>query len=121
MARILVIEDDALVGEWLADFLGRAGHEVMRAENGHEGIRLLADTPAQVVITDMIMPEKEGFETITELHRDHPDLPIVAISGGGQTGPRDYLETAKLLGAVEVFAKPLDGPALLARVNELVK
>lgn len=120
MARILVIEDDALVGEWLADFLGRAGHEVVRAENGHEGIRLLADTPAQVVITDMIMPEKEGFETITELHRDHPHLPIVAISGGGQTGPKDYLETARLLGAVEVFAKPLDGPALLAKVNELV-
>jgi DNA-binding response OmpR family regulator len=120
MARILVIEDDTLVGEWLADLLGRAGHDVRRAENGHEGIRLLAQSPADIVITDMIMPEKEGFETITELHRDHPEVPIVAISGGGQTGPKDYLETARLLGAAEVFAKPLDGPALLAKVSDLV-
>ena len=72
MARVLVIEDDHLVGEWLADLLSRAGHDVTVAENGLDGLSQHRQKPADVIITDMIMPEKEGFETITELRRDFP-------------------------------------------------
>jgi len=76
MATILVIEDDREVREYLVEVLSRAGHSVSAAGNGHEGVALFRDHPAQVVITDIIMPEKDGIETILDLRRNHPDLKV---------------------------------------------
>jgi len=119
MTRVLVIEDDPMVGEWLEDLFTRSGFSVSLATNGQDGLDQHKADPADAVITDMIMPEKEGVETIADFRRDYPDVPVIAISGGGRTGPTEYLKTAELLGAARVFDKPLDGEALLAAVREL--
>jgi DNA-binding NarL/FixJ family response regulator len=72
------------------------------------------------VITDLIMPEQEGLETITALRRDYPGLKIIAISGGGRIGPEAYLPAARELGADRVFSKPFDVQELAETVRELL-
>ena len=84
MARILVIDDEELARFTLREILEAAGHEVIEASNGNEGTAFQRANPCDVVITDMIMPEKEGLETIVELKGEYPDLKIIAISGGGR-------------------------------------
>jgi CheY-like chemotaxis protein len=120
MATILVIEDDREVREYLVEVLSRAGHSVSAAGNGHEGVALFRDHPAQVVITDIIMPEKDGIETILDLRRNHPDLKVIAISGGGRSTPENYLHSARLLGADRAFRKPFRNEEILGAVAELV-
>ncbi len=120
MGRIMVVEDDKAVRELLREILKRAGHEVIAARNGKEAIALYQDTPADLVITNILMPEKEGLETIQEMRRDDPDIKIIAISGGGQIGPADYLEIARRFGARRTFSKPFDRKELLAAVDELL-
>ena len=120
MGRIMVVEDDKAVRELLREILKRAGHEVIAARNGKEAIALYQETPADLVITNILMPEKEGLETIQEMRRDDPDIKIIAISGGGQIGPADYLEIARRFGARRTFSKPFDRKELLAAVDELL-
>lgn len=120
MSRILVIEDDAIVRELLQDILAHAGYEVVGARDGKEGIRLYRNEPADLVITDLIMPEKEGIETIMELRRDFPHLKSIAISGGGHISPSTYLEIAKQFGVQRTFAKPFLPDEILEAVRELV-
>src|SRR5688572_234064 len=86
MQRILVIDDDEQVRALLYEILDRAGFKVVEATNGVEGLKLYRAQPADLVITDLIMPEKEGVETILELRREFPDVRVVAISGGGRNG-----------------------------------
>jgi DNA-binding response OmpR family regulator len=121
MARILIIDDDAQVLEMLRHTLERQGYEVIGASNGKEGLRLYREKPADVIITDLIMPEKEGIETIMELRRDFPQVKIIAISGGGRIGPEGYLKIAKKLGAMYTFTKPVPREELLGVVRELIK
>ncbi len=121
MGRIMVVEDDKAVRELLREILKRAGHEVIAAGNGKEAIALYQDTPADLIITNILMPEKEGLETIQEMRRDDPDIKIIAISGGGQIGPADYLEIARRFGAMRTFSKPFDRKELLAAVDELLE
>lgn len=119
MATILVIEDDQEVREYLVEVLRRAGHIVKAAANGNDGVALFRDEPAQVVITDIIMPEKDGIETILDLRREHPQLKVIAISGGGRSTPESYLHSARLLGADRAFRKPFKNEEILAAVTEL--
>lgn len=118
MARILVIDDEELVRFTLKKALEKAGHEVVEAANGNDGIEVYKQSPVDLVITDIIMPQKEGVETIVELRRDHPDVKIIAISGGGRTGTTDYLELAKEFGARHVLKKPFGRQELLDAVQE---
>jgi DNA-binding response OmpR family regulator len=97
-----------------------AGHEVVEAADGREGTRLQRQHRADLVITDLIMPEQEGLETITALRRDYPGLKIIAISGGGRIGPEAYLPAARELGADRVFSKPFDVQELAETVRELL-
>jgi len=120
MGRILIVEDDKAVRELLREILRRAGHEVVDVENGKEALAAYKDSPVDLVITNILMPEKEGLETIQELRRDDPDIKIIAISGGGQIGPADYLEVARRFGAMRTFSKPFDRKELLAAVDELL-
>jgi CheY-like chemotaxis protein len=120
MGRILVVEDDKAVRELLREILERAGHEVTVAENGQEAIQKTRETPPDLIITNILMPEKEGLETIQELHRDDPDIKIIAVSGGGQIGPADYLDIARRFGANRTFSKPFDRRELLEAVAELL-
>ena len=94
MARILVIDDEELARFTLREILEAAGHEVVEAANGNEGTAFQRANPCDIVITDMIMPEKEGLETIVELKGEYPDLKIIAISGGGRTRNLDFLKLA---------------------------
>ncbi len=121
MGHILVVEDDKAVRDLLREILERAGHNVMDASNGREAITMYKATPADLIITNILMPEKEGLETIQELRRDKPDIKIIAISGGGQIGPADYLEVAKRFGAKKTFSKPFNRKDLLQAVDELLQ
>ncbi|MEX3010463.1 response regulator [Hoeflea sp. TYP-13] len=120
MARILVIDDEPLICSMLDIGLTRAGHEVMTASNGEEAISLYTKAPAQIVIVDVIMPEKDGLETIRELRDKNPGLKIIAISGGSRIGNLDLLQLAREFGATKVFNKPLDHNQLLSTIDECV-
>ena len=105
MARILIVDDDPGVRELLKNALMWEGHEVAEAPNGNLGIASYRAQGADVVITDLLMPEKEGMEMIRELQKEDPNVKVIAISGGGIKGT-DYLPLAKDLGAVATFQKP---------------
>lgn len=121
MARVLVIDDDPLVRAMLKQTLEKSGYEVADASDGAEGIGLFRQKPADVVITDIIMPGKDGWETIVELRRDFPDVKIIAISGGDRIGPTSYLMIGRRFGAQRIFAKPLKKDELLKAVSELLR
>jgi DNA-binding response OmpR family regulator len=107
MAKILVFDDEPSILLMLKKMLEKEGHLVDLALNGREGMELFEKNRPDLVITDIIMPEKEGLETILELRKKYPDLKIIAISGGGRISPEGYLPSAKHLGADMVFQKPL--------------
>jgi CheY-like chemotaxis protein len=120
MARILVMDDDPQVRIILQRLLEKNGYEVVDAPDGKEGTRLFRQQPADLVITDIFMPEKDGIEVIQELTEDFPDVRIIAISGGGKTGKLDFLPHAEALGAHLTFRKPLDLKELLDAVRTLI-
>ena len=120
MARILVIDDEELVRYTLRAILESADHEVVEAKDGNEGIASCKAHPADLVITDIIMPEKEGMETIIELRHAYPDVKIVAISGGGRIGSSDYLKLAQKLGADEIMPKPFQMDEVLSMVRRVL-
>jgi YesN/AraC family two-component response regulator len=120
MARILLIDDDESVRTILYLTLSHHGHNVMEASNGKEGLDLFRSTSPDLVITDIVMPEKEGFEVLMKIRKRNPALKVIAISGGGLHNAAHYLHTAKLLGAAKVLAKPFSNEALMTAVNELL-
>lgn len=120
MAKILVFDDEPSILLMLKKMLERAGHEVEVALNGKEGMALFEKNKPDLLITDIIMPEKEGLETIFELRRKYPELKIIAISGGGRIGPDGYLPGAKLLGANAAFTKPIIPREFLQTVSDLL-
>lgn len=106
MARVLVVDDDQQVRKFVTQTLTRVGHEVVGAADGNDGLRVYGNGGIDLVILDLIMPEKEGIETIIELKRINPGVKIIAISGGGRVGPEGYLMAAKSLGATDALQKP---------------
>ena len=120
MSRIMIVDDDKQIREMLRITLERQDYEVVEASNGVEALRTFRDEEIDVVITDIVMPEKEGIETIADLRRLEPDLPIVAMSGGGRIGAHDYLNWVKCCGVEHTFTKPIDREQLLQVVEDLV-
>lgn len=120
MAKILVFDDEPSILLMIKKMLEKAGHEVEIALNGKDGMVLFEKNKPDLLITDIIMPEKEGLETIYELRRKYPDLKIIAISGGGRIGPDGYLPGAKLMGANAVFTKPLVPKEFLQTISDLL-
>ena len=118
MARILVIEDDFEVRTVIRRMIENEGHEVIEAPDGEVGTRIYREQSADLIITDILMPEKEGIETIIELRREFPEVKIIAISGGGKVGSSDYLTLAKKLGATTTLPKPFSGKDLIATVQK---
>lgn len=118
MPRILVVDDEELARFTLREILEGAGHEVVVATNGKEAIAFQKAHPFDLIITDILMPEKEGVETIIELKRDYPTLKIIAISGGGRTRNLDFLGLAEEFGADKILAKPFSEQELMERVND---
>ncbi len=103
---ILIIEDDIEMRRVLVDLFKNFGYTVGEAANGKEGLELFSKSPFEVVITDLIMPEQEGIETIRQLRKEYLGVKIIAISGGGRGDPEKYLKLAQVLGADQVFTKP---------------
>lgn len=120
MARILLIDDEEMTRSMLRQALEMKGHEVHEASNGDEALRVHRQTPCPLVITDILMPEKEGLETIVELRRDHPELKIIAMSGGGSAGNLNFLEAAGKLGAQATLQKPFELATLFKTVDSLL-
>jgi DNA-binding NtrC family response regulator len=120
MGRILVIDDEPHILLMVKKMLERVGYEVDLASNGSEGLRLYQQIRPVLVITDIIMPEKEGLETIREMKRSSSDLKIIAMSGGGKISADNYLETARIFGASRLIEKPFSQKQLLSYVEELI-
>ncbi len=120
MARILIIEDDTEVRAYLDSLLDRAGYTTVTAANGKEGVAIFQEGAVDLVITDIIMPEKDGIETIMDMKRSNRDLKIIAISGGGRAEPENYLHSARLLGADRTIKKPFSNDDILTAVKELL-
>ena len=119
MPHILVIDDDELIRRLVNHALTRAGYEVMEASNGRKGLAAFKAAPAELVITDLIMPDMEGLEAIQELRRRSPGLKIIAMSGGGVGWSVDYLKMAEKFGASRILSKPFALGTLCAMVAEL--
>jgi DNA-binding NtrC family response regulator len=121
MARILLIDDDDQFRMLLRKMLEKAGYkDIEEANDGRTGMKLFRQRPFDLVVTDIIMPDKEGIETIVELKSEYPLVKIIAMSGGGRIGPKNYLEMAKRLGASRTLAKPFKYSDFLDVVQELL-
>ena len=117
MSRILLVDDDESFRPMLHETLERFGYEVVTAVNGREASDRYRERPADLVLTDLIMPDKEGLETIRDLRRLWPDARIIAMSGGGRTNADNYLKMARTMGAAEVLSKPFSNKELLAAIE----
>jgi DNA-binding response OmpR family regulator len=120
MATILVIDDDEQSRAFLRDVLEFAGYEVYDACDGRQGISCFRQSSIDLVITDIVMPEQEGLETIIALRREQPGIHIIALSGGGARNNLDYLVSANMLGAERTFAKPCSRKELLEAIESLL-
>ena len=119
MSRILVIDDDGDTRSMLEQMLEAAGHEVYSAADGREGMRLQEARPADLVITDLFMPNQEGLETIIQLRKGFPGVPVIAMSG--KTPASTMLTIAKRLGAVAILEKPFFPLQMLGEVERALR
>ncbi|MFC1839576.1 response regulator [Thermodesulfobacteriota bacterium] len=121
MSLILIIEDDDQVRSVLRKMIELDGYEVMEASNGEAGISLYRSKPADIIITDIVMPGKDGIETIMDLKIEFPEVKIIAISGGGRFGPETYLEIADGFGADCILSKPIAREKLKRAIRKLIQ
>jgi DNA-binding response OmpR family regulator len=120
MITILVIEDNENMLHMMNDLLSRSGYHVLSAIDGVAGMKAYRASKPDLVITDIIMPDKEGLEVIMELAKETPRPKIIAMSGGGMMEPRTYLLLAEKLGADEIIQKPFHPAELLALLKKLL-
>jgi CheY-like chemotaxis protein len=121
MERILIIDDEPQIRSMLTLMLEREGYEVVEAPDGADGIKIYRQNPADLIITDLIMPNKDGIGMIIDLKKEFPDVKIIAMSGGGLNKPDGYLKGAKKLGAACTLTKPIDREEMLEAVREILK
>ena len=117
MGRILIMEDDESIRLALRKTLLRAGHEVREAANGAEGALIYRKDPPDLIITDILMPDQDGVETLLDLRQTLPDVKIIVISGNAQ----EFLPIARDLGAHKTFAKPFQQAEILEAVSDLLE
>ncbi|MBA3013774.1 MAG: response regulator [Proteobacteria bacterium] len=120
MARILVIDDDPWVLKIFRQILEDDGHVVSTASNGQEGLDLFRQNPTELIITDMVMPVKDGLKLIMELEKEFPNVPAIAISGGGVIEPERYLTLAESIGTRKTLIKPVSKQDLLDAVHSVL-
>lgn len=120
MAKILVAEDDDLLARLIERTLTRMDYEVVCAADGKQALKLYENGEFDLVVTDLIMPEKEGLELISALRKINANVKIIAMSGGGRTGPSSYLPIAKHMGAKAVLRKPFTIELLMQTVQEVL-
>jgi CheY-like chemotaxis protein len=120
MARILIVDDEPDILVILDRMLRKMSHETVLAANGKEAVQRLNEGAVDLVITDLIMPESEGIETIAQVRKRWPSLKIIAMSGGGRQSPTPYLAVAGRLGADATLAKPFDRAELAEAVRSVL-
>jgi CheY-like chemotaxis protein len=120
MAQILIIDDDGMFRYMLSASLVHLGHTVVEAGNGAEGLRLFQRTDPDLIITDLVMPEMEGFEVLMNFKKHNPRAKIMVMSGGVRGKTVDFLEIATRLGASGVLAKPFSTDALIKALDALL-
>jgi len=120
MARILLVDDDPQVLGVLKKTFEREGYEVVEARDGCQALRLYDPEAIDLVVTDIVMPEKEGIATIREIRQRNPQARIIAISGGGRIAPADYLHWAQRFGVEHTFTKPIKRQEILQAIAELL-
>ena len=118
--NILIVDDEEPMRIVLRKMFEKEGYSVREAENGDKAIRKHRERQADLIITDIIMPDKEGLATILELKREFPDIKIFAMSGGGKNSPEQYLRMANGLGVDRVFVKPFNREDILSAVKEVL-
>lgn len=121
MPKILLVDDDEGVLKTARRMLERARYEVAVARDGNEAMERLAQDRLDLVLIDIIMPDKEGIETIIEIRKQSPDLPIIAMSGGGRGQPGSVLRAAKGLGANAAVEKPFHEAELIGVIDDLLE
>ena len=119
--RILLVDDDSGIRKLVRRVLVRAGYEVAESTDGVNGLRQMRAGRFDLLITDLVMPDMDGLELIRETRASHPDVPILAMSGGGKVPAPVYLRLAQVLGAGKVLPKPFEIPALLQAVSFLLE
>lgn len=119
MADILIVDDDELIRDMIRAFVEDAGHSAREAEDGKIAMDRLQEARADVAIIDVIMPNQEGLETIRHLQRLHPDVAVIAMSGGGARGHQSYLDAALDFGAKAALKKPFTRLELLGLIDRL--
>lgn len=117
MANILLAEDDASLREFITEVLVEHGHEVCPCSTGEEAINVLASTRFDLLITDIIMPKRNGLSVIKEVKAMYSDMKIIAMSAGGSNKAEDYLNAAQTCGVKSVIEKPITMNNLLTAVN----
>lgn len=120
MSHILLVDDDELFRKMLRLTLVKMGHVVREARDGAEAVKFFEEEMPDLVMTDLIMPNKEGLETISELRERYPEVKIIAMSGGGRLSGTDYLRMAKGLGANAVLTKPFSNEELGAILKKIL-
>jgi two-component system, chemotaxis family, chemotaxis protein CheY len=122
MAKILIIDDDASIRALLVAILEEGNHELREADDGRKGLRMFQDDPADLVITDVLMPEKDGVELIMELKEIDPDAKIIAMSGGGRGLDATFnLRMAQDFGAQRLMVKPFSASEALEAIATVLK
>ena len=121
MACVLVIDDDEQTRTLVRHMLSREGHEVVEAVDGADGLRLFGKSPPDVVLTDINMPGLDGHDVIEAIRMQHPDVPIIAISGGGPVGREELLLKASALGADQIIMKPFEFRQLVDAVERALE
>ena len=121
MARILVIDNEDIIRDLLVNILERAGYETITASSGKDGMKIQREYPADLIVADIFLPEKEGIETIMELRRNFQDVKIITMFGGGILDVVAYLEFAKTTDNVKTLTKPIYLKELLQTVHEILK
>lgn len=120
MEPILIIDDDPAIVNVFTQFLENLGYSVQSASEGKEALGLINKQPPALIITDILMPEMDGLEIVTYIREHHPDLPVIAVSGGMKTASMNFLPLAQRFGACKVFEKPVPLSKLRAAVEELL-
>ncbi|MBF0549876.1 MAG: response regulator [Deltaproteobacteria bacterium] len=120
MAKILVVDDDRSLRKMLCLTLRKDGFEAIEAADGNQAIKLVESESVDLVLTDIVMPDKEGIQLIIELKRTNPEIKIIAMSGGGLALSELYLTMAKQVGADQIIAKPIFRDDLINMIRQLL-
>ena len=122
MFKVLVVDDEAPVRKMVSSMLKNSDIDIQEASNGNEALTIINDADIDLIITDIVMPEKHGIDLIMEIKKLFPEMPVIAISGGGGvTGRFDYLEIAKVVGAENILKKPFSADTLRNLVDNCVQ